>query len=174
MNSGFERLFGLDVQLLFDVLIEFIMLMFLYVCISKLYFRPARRFLLERQKRVDAKRSSADAETKEALRLKKIYEARVMQAEKEGEDYLSKSRKSALEKQKEIMERTREKAAVIIDTAEEEILKEKAVVRESVKKEMTRIAALMAGRYVDVPDSFRQALLLEETLKEMGNKTWQS
>lgn len=174
MNSGFERLFGLDIQLLFDVLIEFILLMILYVCISKLYFRPVRRFLLERQRRMDANQSSADAETKEALRLKKIYEARVAQAEKEGEEYLSKSRKQALKKQKEIIEEARENASVMIAAAEEEILKEKTAVSDAVKKEITRIAALMAGRYVDVPDKFRQALLLEETLKEMGNKTWQS
>lgn len=174
MDSGFERLFGLDAQLLFDVAIEFVLLMILYVCISRLFFKPVRQFLQERQKKIDADKAAADKENQEVSRLKGIYDDNLKEAHKEAEGYLSQSRKLALKKQEEIIAQARAEASAIMNRANQEISKEKALIKDDVKREMTSAAAAMAGRFVEVPDEFRQALLLEETLKEMENHTWQS
>lgn len=174
MDSGFERLFGLDAQLLFDVAVEFVLLMILYVCISKLFFKPVRQFLQERQKKIDADQAVADAENQEVIKLKAVYDEKLSEAHKEAEQYLSQSRKLAMKKQDEIIAQAYAEASAIREKANQEISEEKESAKDDVKREMAEVAAAMAGRFVDVPDGFRQALLLEETLKEMGNKTWQN
>ncbi len=43
------------------------------------------------------------------------------------------------------------------------------------KKEMIRIASAMAGRFVtQTMDGKTQDILIEETLKEIGDSTWQN
>lgn len=174
MDNGFERLFGLDAQLLFDVAVEFILLMILYICISKLFFKPVRQFLQDRQKKINADQEAADKDHQEAARLKEIYDGKLKEVRKEAESYQSRSRKLALKKQEEIIAQARAEASAIMDRADQDIRKEKALVKDDVKREMTHVASAMAGRFVNVPDEFRQALLLEETLKEMENQTWQN
>ena len=174
MDSGYERLFGLDPQLLFDVAVEFILLMLIYICLSKLFFKPVRKFLQERQKKIDDDQAVADEENQAIVELKKVYEGKLNEAHKEAEQYQSQSRKLALKKQEEIIDQARAEASAIMKKANEDILEEKAQIKDDVKLQMTNVAAAMAGHFVEPPDEFRRALLLEETLKEMGNQTWQS
>lgn len=43
------------------------------------------------------------------------------------------------------------------------------------KQEMVQVASAMAGRFVAASiDEKKQAQLIDETLKEMGDETWQS
>ena len=39
---------------------------------------------------------------------------------------------------------------------------------------MAEIAGLLAGQFVESSDRFREAMLVEETLKEMGGDAWQN
>ena len=39
---------------------------------------------------------------------------------------------------------------------------------------MSEIAGMMAGQFVSSVDPFREAMLLEETLKEMGGEAWKN
>lgn len=171
--SAFERLFGLDAQLIFDALIEFSLLMILYFSMTRLFFKPVRKFMEERQAKVDADQKAADDEQAQILELKKIYEDKLEEAHKEAGAFVSKSRKLALKEQEDIIAQAKLQASAIIDKANEEARQAKESIRDEVKTEMGAMAETMAGQFVDVPDKFRQALLLEETLKEMGDTTWQ-
>ena len=52
---------------------------------------------------------------------------------------------------------------------------EKDKVRDEMKQEMVQVASLMAGRFVSESISEEtQAKLIDDTLKEMGDETWQS
>ena len=48
-----ERLFGLDVQLLFDMIIMFVFLMLLFVILTKLFFKPVRAFMEKRAQQIE-------------------------------------------------------------------------------------------------------------------------
>ena len=43
-----DRLFGLDVQLLFDAFVLFVVIMIMYAIMSRLFFKPVRAFLEQR------------------------------------------------------------------------------------------------------------------------------
>ena len=47
-----DRLFGLDVQLLFDAFVLFVVIMIMYAIMSRLFFKPVRAFLEQRKQAV--------------------------------------------------------------------------------------------------------------------------
>ena len=48
-------------------------------------------------------------------------------------------------------------------------------VRDEMKQEMVQVASAMAGKFVEASmNKDKQAQLIDETLKEMGDETWQS
>ena len=51
-----DRLFGLDVQLLFDAFVLFVVIMIMYAIMSRLFFKPVRAFLEQRKQAVAADR----------------------------------------------------------------------------------------------------------------------
>ena len=73
------------------------------------------------------------------------------------------------------MDEAKEEAARIIKRANEEALLEKKRVMDEAKQEMITIASMMAGKVVAAAiNTSVQDTLVEETLKELGESTWQS
>ena len=59
--------------------------------------------------------------------------------------------------------------------ADKDIALEKNKVKDEVKQEMITIASAMAGKIIKTSISAQQQdALIDETLKEMGDSTWQS
>ena len=63
----------------------------------------------------------------------------------------------------------------IVDRANNEIELEKKKAADDMKKEMIAVATMMAGKVVSASiDTDIQESLVDETLNEMGDKTWQN
>ena len=58
-----DRLFGLDVQLLFDAFVLFVVIMIMYTIMSRLFFKPVRAFLEQAKSEASAIMEQADRET---------------------------------------------------------------------------------------------------------------
>ena len=167
------RIFGIDAQFLADACILALAVFVLFVILSYLVFNPARDLLRRRQEKIQDNLDSAEKEKKDAEELKREYSGKLQNVEKESEEILSQSRKKALKKETEIIDEAKAEAKRIVDRAEKEIELEKNKMRDDVKTEMIQVAAAMAGKIVSVSlDANEQDQLLEETLKEMGNDTW--
>ncbi len=81
----------------------------------------------------------------------------------------------ALKNEARIIEEAKEEAARIIGRAEEEIVLEKKRAMDEVKQQMISIASMMAAKVVAASINTQiQDTLVDETLKEMGDSTWQS
>ena len=161
------RLFGLDYQLLFDASITAINVFIL--------FNPVRNMLKKRQDKITSDRENAEADKKEALAMKQEYEAKLKAANKEAEGILSDARKVAKHNEEKIVADAKQEAARIIARAntEAELEKQKAV--DEVKQQIIAVARLMASKVVaeSISEADSQALI-EQTLNEMGDKTWLS
>jgi F-type H+-transporting ATPase subunit b len=168
-----ERIFGLDAQFLADACILALAVFVLFVLLSYLVFNPARDLLRRRQEKIQNNLDSAEKEKKDAEALKREYNGKLANAEKESEEILSESRKKALKKEAEIVDEAKEEAARILKRAEREAELEKNKVRDDVKTEMVQVAAAMAGKFVTASlDETKQDQLIAETLQEMGDMTW--
>lgn len=169
------RLFDLDFQLLFDASLLAISVFFLFLFMSYMLFDPARKLLQNRQDKIRQDIATAEGDREEAAKIKAEYEEKLKNVDKESEVILSEARQKALKNEAKIISDAKEEAARIIARANEEAELEKKRVADEIKQEMVSIAALMAGKVVAANiDTTIQQSLVDETLKEMGDATWQS
>ncbi len=170
-----ERLFNLDAQLLQDTLLLAIAVFFLFLMMSYLLFNPARKLLQERKNKIANDIDTAKADKEEAAALKAEYEAKLKEVSKEAEQILSEARQKGQKNAARIENEAKEEAARIIQRANEEAELSKKHAMDDVKQEMVSIASMMAAKVVAASiDTQIQDTLVEETLKEMGDSTWQS
>ena len=131
---------------------------------SYFLFNPAREVLEKRRKRIAGDLETAKTSREDALALKAEYEDKIKSIDKEAQEILDAARKKA-----------REEANRIVDRANREIELEKKKALEDMKTEIVSIASLMAEKAVAASMDVKiQDSLIEETLKEMGESTWQS
>ena len=154
-----SRLFDLDWQLLADSCLMIIAIFVLFLALSYFLFNPARKFLNDRKEKIRGE----------------LEEAKLKDIDKEAEDILSDARRRALQNEERIVTQAKEEAARILARAQEEARLEKQKMSDEIKQEIVSVASVMAGKLVGASiDTTRQNSLIEETLKEMGEDTWQN
>ena len=157
-----ERLFDLDFQLLHDAVITAVAVFVLFLFLSYMLFKPARDLLKKRQDRIMADLASAKQDKEEADALK-------------TEVIMSEARQKAVRNEEQIIAEAKDEAANIIRQAKNEAKLEKQKAADEVKTQIIDVAALIAGKVVaDRIDTNIQDTLIEETLQEVGESTWQS
>ncbi len=169
------RLFDLDLQLLADATLMIIAVFVLFLIASYFLFNPVREMMAKRQAKIKGELDSAARDMEDASSLKKQYEEKLKNINVEAEAILSDARKRALENENKIVAQAKEEAARIIDRAKVEAELEKQKAADDVKREMVVLASIMAGKVVKASiDTTVQESLVNETLKEIGESTWQS
>ncbi len=169
------RLFDLDMQLIMDALQMAASVFVLFLLLSYLLFNPVRKMLKERQAKIKNDIDSASADKASAAELKELYEGKLKDVDKEAEQILSEARQKAMKNEARLIDEAKEEAARIIKRAKEEAQLEKKRAMDEVKQEMIAVASMMASKVVSASiDTTIQDTLVEETLKEMGDSTWQS
>lgn len=170
-----ERLLGFDLQLLQDAAITGINLFILFFALSYLLFNPARKLLDKRRERIDGQISEAKYVEEKARELKKEYDQRLKNIQKEGDQILNHARDLAMENQAKILEDARIEAKLMMDRASHEIALEKKKALEEVKQEMVSISAMMACKAIsELLENGLQRELVEATVREIGEQSWQN
>ena len=169
------RIFGLDAQTLFDTCITLVAMLFLFFLLSYLLFNPARKMIQKRKEFIQGQLDEAASAKQDAIAMKEEYDSRLEGVEDESAALLAEARKKAKSRETEIVAEANEEAHRIVARAEKEVALEKDKVRDEMKQEMVQVATLMAGKFVEQSmDEATQAGLIDETLKEMGDDTWQN
>ncbi|MBO5070030.1 MAG: F0F1 ATP synthase subunit B [Roseburia sp.] len=169
------RLFDLDIQLLYDVVLMAIAVFFLFLFLSKMLFDPVRQMLTDRQDKIAGELSGARKDRKDAAALRAEYEAKLKEVGKEAEQILSEARQKAGKNAVRIESEAKEEAARIIQRANQEAELSKKRMLDEVKQEIITVASMMAAKVIAANiDASIQKTLLEETLKEMSDSTWQN
>lgn len=173
MSDG--RIFGLDFQLLGDAVFVAINVFILFMVLSKILFEPARKMLENRKAKIKLDKETAETEKEQAIRMKKEYEEKLANIDKQADQILAEARKKALKREDEIVNTAQQEAHQIIQRANKEIELEKKKVQDEVKQQIVEIATVMAEKIIATSiDTSKQNALIDETLKEMGDNTWLS
>ena len=138
-------------------------------------FNPAREMLKKRQDKVKNDIDSAEKSREDAAKLKEEYENRLREIHKEEDAILSAARQKALENETKIIDQAKAEAANIIARANHQAELEMKKAQDEIKKEIITVASMVAGKAVSEKlDIEIQDSLIDDTLKEIGEKTWQS
>lgn len=168
-------MFNLDPQLLHDAVLLAIAVFVMFLFLSYMLFNPAREMLKKRQDKVKNEIDSAEKSKEDAAKLKEEYENRLREIHKEEDVILGAARKKALDNEAKIIEDAKAEAANIIARANKQAELEMKKAQDEIKKEIISVAALVAEKVVsDKIDIEIQDSLIDDTLKEIGEKTWQS
>ena len=147
----------------------------LFLVASYFLFNPAREMLAKRRAKIKDELDGAAKDKEDASLLKLQYEEKLKNIDKEAEEILGDARKRALESENKIVAEAKAEAARIIDRAKVEAELEKQKAADDVKREMVVLASMIAGKVVKASiDTTVQESLVNETLKEIGESTWQS
>ena len=166
-----DRLIGFDPQLLHDAVLTGINIFILFFALSYLLFNPVRDVLEKRRQKIAGELASAAQDQASAAALKEEYEAKLRDVNKEAESILETARRKAKAREEEMLEEARQD----VERANREIELEKKKAVDDMKQEVVNIAALMAEKVVGCSMNGKiQDALIDETLKEMGESTWQS
>lgn len=169
------RLFDLDFQLLADSALMIIAVFALFLVASYFLFNPVREMMKKRSNKIKDELDDAAKSQEDAAALKEEYENKLKDIDKEAEKILSDARKRALENENKIVANAKEEAAAIIERARTEAELEKQKAADDMKREMVVLASMMAGKVVKASiDTTVQESLINDTLKEIGESTWQS
>lgn len=173
--EGLQRIFDLDPQLLHDALILAINIFILFLAGSYFLFNPVRDLLKKRQDMIEEDLANAKKSKDEAAVLKIEYDDKLKNADKEVDKILADARKKALTREEQIVDEAKAEATRIIERANVEAELEKKRATDDIKKEIISVATVMAGKVVSASiDTNIQESLVDETLNEMGDKTWQN
>lgn len=170
-----ERLFDLDFQLIHDAVLTLISVFVLVLVASNCLFNPVREFLNKRREGIKNDLDAAAKDKADSAALKAEYEQKISEINKEAEAILAEARKKAVANETKIVNEAKAEAARIIERAhvEAELEKKKAV--DDMKQEIISVASMMAGKVVAASMNTEiQNTLIDETLKEMGDRTWLS
>ncbi len=172
-GASMSRLFDLDWQLVADASLMIVAVFFLFLGMSYFLFNPARKMLNDRRDKIKNELESARNDKEEAEKLKEEYTVKLKEINKEAEGILSEARRKAQQNGNQLIAEAKEEAAAILERARKEADLEKQKMSDDVKKEIVSVAALMAGKVVAASiDTTVQNQLIDETLKEIGEKTW--
>ena len=126
-----SRIFGLDAQLLFDVLIQGLAVFLLFLFLSYILIEPVKKVIADRQAKIKGDLDSAAKDKEEAAKLKAEYDEKIKQADDEAEEILTAARKKAVKNEENIVAEAKEEAARIINRANQEAELEKNKVKGS-------------------------------------------
>ena len=170
-----NRLIGFDPQLLSEVFFTAINIFILFFGLSYLLFNPVRDLLEKRKQKIAGELADAAESKKSAEAMKEEYESKLKEVSKEADAILEEARRKGKAREAEIIEEARKEAARIVERGNREVELEKKKALDDMKQELVTIASLMAGKVVAASiDTTVQDALIDETLKEMGESTWQS
>ena len=168
-----DRIFGLDAQLIFQLIFMGIAIFLLFLAASYLLLDPVRKKLNDRKERVMQEQREALENKEAAVRMREEYDGKLKEIDKFAEQILSDSRKKAMQRENEIIVNAKEEAGRIIAGARQEAELEQKRVNDEVKQEIISVASLLSEKLVASSlDEKKQNELIEQTLKEIGDDTW--
>ena len=172
---GLDRLIGFDPQLLYEMFWTAINIFVLFFGLSYLLFNPVRDMLEKRKQKIAGELADAANDKKSAAEMKAEYEQKLKEVSKEADAILEEARRKGKEKEAEIIQEAKAEAARIVERGNREVELERKKALDDMKQEIVSIASLMAEKVVASSIDMKvQDELIEETLKEMGESTWQS
>lgn len=170
-----ERLISFDIQFLSGAAITGFAVLFLFFILSYLLFNPAKDMLKKRRERVAGDLESAKEAKAKAEALKAEYEKKLASFQKQADAILEDAGKRAKDRENEIIEEAKAEAMRITARANNEIELAKKKAMEEVKSNIVDVASIIAGKAVSsVMNVEVQDRLVDETLREIGDGTWQN
>ena len=167
------RLFGLDMQTFYSILIQLFNAAVLAVLLSFILYKPLSNFLRKRSEGIRAQLNKAEEDMSKADELKAQYEKKLQNIEAERAEVLESARLLAAEKSRQMLADARKESDSLWERARADIEKERERAKEAMKQHIIDISSVMAEKIVvHTIDYYTQERLFSEALAELEDASW--
>ncbi len=135
---------------------------------AKIFLPYLRKWMSDRQKRIEDQLATAEKRQKDAETLKVEFEKKVKELEQNTADILQRTRQEAAKSRDEVIQAARKEAELILSDARKAIESERHEVTQSLQKEVGALAVAIAEKILRASvDAKAQDRLVQEGVKEL-------
>lgn len=139
-----------------DIVIHIINIVIFYLILRLLLFKPVRKFMSQREQRIQSQLDEAERMKKEAEAIQAEYDGKLAEADAACKQIIATGRKLNTEAGQKVIDEAQEEAAKILSQAREEAQEQKTKILDSAKGDLTDLAVEMAGRVLKFEDQVKE------------------
>ena len=154
---------------LWQTIISLINLLLIFLILKKFFYKPVGKVLSERRELLAKQYADAQKAEDEALANKAEWEEKMQSAEAEAESILKEATVRADRRGEKIVEEAKEKADVIVRTAQVEAELERKKAREGIKREIVDVSSCLSEKILEreiKPSDHKK--LIDSFISEIG------
>lgn len=133
-----------DWRIVWEVVNFFVLL----ILLKKYLYKPITEMLDKRSEKIKNEISLAENSNKEAIKLKKKYEAELEKARERAQGIIEEAERRGKERAREIISEAKEEALRIQERNTEEITRAKEDAMVQLKQELSALSLMIAGKYM--------------------------
>ena len=168
-----SSLFSMELQTVLQAVANIINVGVLAAILSYLLYKPVRDILNKRTNRIQGQLMQAEEELEKATELRRKYEQRMEEVEREREDILSEARKIAADSGKRLLADAKKEADTIKERAAANVEMEWERAENDMRTAIIDVSAVMAEKFVSLAiNKETHDKLFEETISDLEGMTW--
>ena len=168
-----DRIIGFDTQMLVQMGCQFLNTLICFAIIYYFLYKPVKKFMAERTRRIELQLSEAENKLAQAQSLKQEYEEKISQLENKQNEMLKIAHEQAVANKDLIIYEARQEAIKIKERAKLEIEYEKQQVKSDMKEQIINISWVIASDFLNENiDEQAQKEIAQKAVLKMGEMKW--
>jgi len=167
------RVFGIDQATLINIIANVANVAILAGFLAYLLYKPVRTILNKRTNKIQGQLIQAEEELEKATELRRNYEQKMEDVEREREEILSEARKTAADSGRRILAEAKKEADTIRERAAANVEMEWERAENDMRTAIIDVSAVMAEKFVSLAiNKETHDRLFDETLSDLEGMTW--
>jgi len=176
-NQEWSGILSFDLGFLNSIWFVWVNMAFIIFVLAWLLYKPLLQFLENRQNRIKGEIESAAENFRKSEEAKAAYDAKLSGITQERDEILDGAKKTAREREVEIIAAAKSEAGLIVERAKREIEQEREKAKDEMRSQIVQISALMAERLMGgqlMTDDATRDRLLNDAIAELGAVEWKN
>ena len=149
-----------------DIAIHLVNILVLYILLRVLIWKPVRKFMLDRENRIQSQLDDAAQLKAAAEQAKTDYDKRMAEVQSACEELLSEGRRQAQEAGQRCVDEAKAEAQHIVEQARSDAREEKQRALEDARDELASLAVALARRVLSFDEDVRHNIVAGTTEKK--------
>ena len=169
------RVLAFDLQFLLEVLTQWANVAVIILILAWLLYKPMLQFMDKRKDRIRDEIEQAAANLRQSEETRATYNEKLAGINSERDEILDTARKSAREREAEIIAGANNEADLILQRAQREVELEWQKSRDDMRTQIIQVSSLLAEQLVSKTlDDATKDKLLNQAISELGDAAWKN
>jgi len=168
-----DRVFAIDQQTLVQIVANVVNVTVLAAFLAYLLYRPVRNILNKRTTKIQGQLIQAEEELEKATELRRKYEQKMEDVEREREEILGEARKVAADSSRRLIADAKKEADTIRERAAATVEMEWERAENDMRTAIIDVSAVMSEKFVKLAiNKETHDRLFEETISDLEGMKW--